>query len=166
LSAAIESCGAWACLGVAAYAQFWCQGVTEKPVDEGTPSRYARTGIPDDLERVATMTANLATDQTSSAAEQPTGELMSVYEAIARFRGEWVLMKVTEYDEDRWPSHGYVIAHSRDRDEINEAIPWRSQETILPDAPRQPYYVFLAYPRARSLAEYVAMSNGEDSRQE
>ena len=91
---------------------------------------------------------------------------MSVNEAIARFRGEWVLMKVTEYDEDHWPSRGYVIAHSPDREEINAAIPLRSQEVISPEAPRQPHYVFLAYPRARSLAEYLAMSKGEESRQE
>lgn len=61
------------------------------------------------------MAANSATDQTPPAAEQPTGELMSVNETIARFRGERVLIKVTEDDEDHWPSQGCVVAHSPDR---------------------------------------------------
>jgi hypothetical protein len=87
---------------------------------------------------------------------------MSVNEAIARFRGEWVLMKVTEYDEDHWPSQGYVVAHSSDRGKISEAVrrePPRGK--LPPGAPRHMYYVFLAYPRARSLAEYKDMG-GDD----
>jgi hypothetical protein len=109
------------------------------------------------------MTANLTTGQPASAAEQSSGEFMSVNEAIARFRGEWVLMKVTEYDEDHWPSRGYVIAHSPEREGISEALRHEPPRgTLPPEAPRLMYYVFLAYPRARSLAEYKAMGGDDD----
>src|SRR5262249_50521995 len=120
-------------------------------VDEAATVLYAPIDDPGRVEGVAAMT-----DQTTTATEQSTGTLMSVNEAIARFRGEWVLLKVTEYDEDYWPSRGYMIAHSPDRDAISEAIPLRSQEPTMPDAPRQPYYVFLAYPRVRSGPEHRA----------
>ena len=113
------------------------------------------------------MTANTHIGQTPSAAEQPAGTPMTVDEAIARFRGEWILMKVTERDADYWPTKGYVIAHSRDREGISEAVAKEPPRKMLPpDSPRQPYYVFLAYPRARSLAEYEAMTSDHDPHEE
>src|SRR5262245_35683730 len=119
---------------------------------------------PERTEGAATMTAN-APEQITPPAEQPGGTLMSVKEAIARFRGEWVLMKVTEYDEDHWPSDGYVIAHSLDRGEISEAVSREPpRHTLPPGAPRLMYYVFLAYPRARSLAESQAMGGDDEPR--
>jgi hypothetical protein len=72
-------------------------------------------------------------------------------------------MKVTEYDEDHWPSQGYVTAHSPDRDAISEALALEPPRGMLPpDAPRLRFYIFLAYPRARSLAEYHAMLDGQE----
>ena len=109
------------------------------------------------------MTGNGHIEEAVSAEEQTAGVLMTVKEAIAQFHGEWVLMKVTEYDEDRWPSKGYVIGHSPEREGVSEALALEPPRGLLPpNAPRLMYYVFLAYPRARSLAEYHAMSGGRD----
>jgi hypothetical protein len=103
------------------------------------------------------MSANAQVHQTPSEAEQSAGTLMTMNEAIARFHGEWVLMKVTEYDADHWPSKGYVIAHSPKREGISEALALEPPRGLLPpDAPRLRYYVFLAYPRVRSGPEYRA----------
>ena len=86
-----------------------------------------------------------------ATAVPPDGVLMTMDEAIAQFHGEWVLMKVAEHDEDHWPSKGYVIAHSPQRADISAALALEPPRSALPpDAPKQPYYVFLAYPRARS----------------
>jgi hypothetical protein len=74
-------------------------------------------------------------------------EVVSVDEVQTRLRGEWVLMRVTRFDETRDPTHGIVIAHSVDRDEISRALPPRP----APPAPSDgPYYVFFAEPRIRS----------------
>lgn len=111
------------------------------------------------------MTANTGVEPPAVSGEHPTGTLMTVKEAIARFHGEWVLMKVTEYDEDHWPSEGYMIAHSPDRGDISAAVALEPPRgTLPPDTPRRPYYVFLAYPRARSLAEYNAMMAAQTSK--
>jgi uncharacterized protein (DUF2336 family) len=91
------------------------------------------------------------------AIEQAGGVLMTVDDAIARFRGDWVLMKVTDHDDAHWPTQGYVLAHSADRAAISAALalePPRS--SVAPGAATQPYYVFRAYPRLRSGPEYQA----------
>src|SRR6266508_292831 len=74
---------------------------------------------------------------------------LTLEEIIARFRGEGVLMRVTEHDEDHWPAKGYLMAHAS------------SQQAILEDqerAPRatvgQPYYTCFAQPDITSGAEY------------
>ncbi len=103
------------------------------------------------------MTANVHVEQSLPANYQADGELMTVKEAITRFYGEWVLMKVTEYDEDHWPSEGYVIAHAPEREEISKALALEPPRGSLPpDVPRLRYYPFLAYPRVRSGPEYRA----------
>ena len=68
-------------------------------------------------------------------------------EAIALYYGEWVLMKVLEFDEHFIPVRGLVIAHSPDRGAISEAL--KREPLRQPDAPYQPYYTFSAFPRVR-----------------
>jgi hypothetical protein len=89
--------------------------------------------------------------------EAPVGELMTVDEVIARYAGERILMKVTEFDEYGWPQRGYVLAHSPDRRAILRALkrePRRDQ--LPPDAPRLPYYSFRADPYVDSGSEWEA----------
>ena len=85
------------------------------------------------------------------------GEFMSVEDAIDRYRDEWVLMYATERDEHHWPSRGYVLAHSHDRDDLNDVLakePLRSSPDF--DRPPGTYYPFFAVPRVRSGPAYEA----------
>jgi hypothetical protein len=92
--------------------------------------------------------------------EQSAGELMSVDEAIERFRDEWVLMRVIEYDEHHWPAKGYVLAHSRDEAQVTAALAGESSPAAPSSGERtEPYYVFNAYPRVRSGPDYVAAAS-------
>jgi len=71
-------------------------------------------------------------------------------EAIVLHYGEWILMKVTGFDDHKMPYKGIVLAHSPSRDEVSQVLrtePLRS--TLPPDAPYQPYYTFKAFQRAR-----------------
>lgn len=80
---------------------------------------------------------------------------VAVDEAIARYDGQWVLMKVTERDADQLPVKGHVLAHSTNRDEISAVLAKEPPPSaFLPDAPHRPYYTFRAYPRIRSGPEY------------
>lgn len=75
---------------------------------------------------------------------------LSVEEVIACHRDEWILMRVTGFDEDGWPERGYLLAHSPRRGDVSEALagdPLRSDATA--DAPNQPTYIFNAFPRGR-----------------
>jgi len=86
--------------------------------------------------------------QRANAADGPVERLVD--EAIALYRGQWILMKVTANDGDNMPAKGYVLAHSPRRADISKALakePPRS--AVAGDAPSQPYYVFKAYPRLR-----------------
>lgn len=72
-------------------------------------------------------------------------DVVSVDDAIRLYEGQWVLMLVSAFDQDQFPVEGRIIAHTGDRDEINEALalePPRSEA-----APRMPYYIFRAFPR-------------------
>ena len=74
----------------------------------------------------------------------------TVDETIALYRDEWILMKVSGFDEDGWPERGLVLAHSPHRGDISKALakePPRSERP--PDAPYEPYYIYNAFPRGR-----------------
>lgn len=69
-------------------------------------------------------------------------------EVIALYYGEWVLLRVTAYDEHHDPARGYVICHSVNRGDLSAALkrePLRHE--IAPGQRPQPYYTFKAYPR-------------------
>lgn len=66
----------------------------------------------------------------------------SVDEVIGLHANEWILMRVTEYDEDKWPAKGIVVAHSPYR----EALPGALAADDLSDT----HYVFKAVPHLRS----------------
>lgn len=44
-------------------------------------------------------------------------EYLSVAEAHEKYNGEVVLMRVTTFDLDMWPSYGQILAHSPDPSE-------------------------------------------------
>ena len=74
-------------------------------------------------------------------------EECSFDEAIARYEGEWVLFKITEFGEYQDPERGIVIAHSPDRGAISEAL--AKEPPRQPGGPYQPYYTFNAFFRLR-----------------
>jgi hypothetical protein len=76
---------------------------------------------------------------------------VSVEAARTQLNGQWVLLRVTRFDEHRDPTHGKVIAHSFDRDQVNRALPPRPAPPVPSDGP---YYIFRAEPRSRSGPEF------------
>ena len=73
-------------------------------------------------------------------------EDLPLEEVIRRSDGRWVLLRVTDFDEDHVPSRGHVIAHGTNK-HVHAAI-----RTILSEGGglTDPYYLFAAYPRVRS----------------
>ncbi len=92
-------------------------------------------------------------------------EVLSYDEIVARYPAQWILLKVTGEDEHRNPSEGYVLAHSRSRGRINQALAKEPRPSELPpDAPQTEYCIFQAYPRVYSgeaLAEIIARWDAE-----
>ena len=76
---------------------------------------------------------------------------LSLDKIIARFRGEWVLMRVTGHDEEHWPSEGYVLAHAPTQGALLEA-----EEKAPQPIAGQPYYAFFAEPFITSGPIYEA----------
>jgi hypothetical protein len=74
-------------------------------------------------------------------------------EAIERYDGEWVLLRVTGRDESNSPSRGDLIGHGGKARLKRKLIEILSQPDHLPG----PYYLFLAYPRIRNGAELPAI---------
>lgn len=77
-------------------------------------------------------------------------QIMSVAEAEKNFKGRWILMQVTEYDENGNPLAGEIIYTSRSRGKVSKTLakqPPRHEQWF--DA--GPYYTFHAPPRGNSL---------------
>jgi hypothetical protein len=80
----------------------------------------------------------------------PTGEVDVEYdfeEAIAWFYGEWVLTKITAFDEWHGPARVLVLAHGPSREAMSARL--AQEPPYLPGSPYQPYYTFLARPFLR-----------------
>jgi hypothetical protein len=81
-------------------------------------------------------------------------ETLSIDEIIARHRGEWVLMRVTEDDEDGWPERGYLLEHAPTQAEVITSL--ERWVHLANDGNRWPFYTFLAEPLIKSGPEYAA----------
>src|SRR5947207_1329014 len=86
---------------------------------------------------------------------QSLGEL-TVDEVCELFEDEWILMRVTERDEFDAPCRGVVVAVRKKRNDIQPAA-----LEAVEDAKQNgtPYYIFKAFKRIRSGAEWVAALN-------
>jgi hypothetical protein len=90
--------------------------------------------------------------QSDSDAES---EILSIDEVTERYYGEWVLMLVTEHDEEHWPSHGKVIAHSHKQEDLNEPLRRLPKDPANGTGHETPiYYTFRAFPLVSSGPEY------------
>jgi hypothetical protein len=71
----------------------------------------------------------------------------SLDEIIATYAGEWVLLRVTAFDEDRFPTHGHVLAHgSSQKRVVHKLVKFAGEDREDSGAE---YYLFSAFPRAR-----------------
>jgi hypothetical protein len=77
---------------------------------------------------------------------------VSIDEAIALFPGQWILMKVTTYDQDHCVSHGEVIAHGSNKT-VEKAL---SRLSAMGKSPPPSYYLFSAVARLRTGADLRA----------
>jgi hypothetical protein len=81
----------------------------------------------------------------------PVGPPVSMSDIIATYPDEWILLRVTAYDEDQIPSEGYVVGHwpatkASDR-QISRVL---EQVLSTPNKPEMSYYLFQACDRVRT----------------
>lgn len=74
--------------------------------------------------------------------------VFSVEEAIQRFPGEWVIMRIAAYGDDNLPSRGEIVVHARSRARLFGRLARLFSRSTEPGSPR--YYLFQANPRART----------------
>jgi hypothetical protein len=78
----------------------------------------------------------------------------TVDEVIELCRDQWILMRVTGFDDHHRPAKGFVLAHSFRRAEISRAF---ALEPRPPESssgePRRPYSIFRAFQRLDTRAE-------------
>jgi hypothetical protein len=74
--------------------------------------------------------------------EDPAAEPLSIAEIGERFDGEWVLIRITGYDDRRMPARGQLIAHGRSNRAVCGMIDRALADPVPPD---QPYYLFSAF---------------------
>jgi hypothetical protein len=93
----------------------------------------------------------------SEDADTQTSVICSIDEVIARYPGQWIVMRVTEYDERHLPARGVLIAHARSRraaariwgDEIPRTKPGEGVLSLFDAYPR----ITTGEEARRSLAE-------------
>jgi hypothetical protein len=94
-----------------------------------------------------------ATGPTTAPVVGPT-DTISIDEIVERYRGEWILMRVTKDDEDGWPERGYLLERAASQNEIIAAM--ERWVHLADDGNRWPFYTFLAEPLVKSGPEYAA----------
>ena len=70
---------------------------------------------------------------------------------IARYEGEWLLVRVTAHDEDHWPAKSRVLVHAPRQEDIVRALAARGPLAEGSSAvPFLPLYSFRAIPDVAS----------------
>jgi hypothetical protein len=72
-------------------------------------------------------------------------EILSLDEIALRFSGKWVLLQVTEFDRNRIPARGHVVAFGGQK-----RVHTRLQRCLADDPGSGPYYVFAAQDRVQT----------------
>jgi len=88
---------------------------------------------------------------TAATKDGKTGTF-TIDEIIEHYHGEWILMRVTEDDEDGWPLRGYLLDVAPTQEEILQA--WTRRAPEVSDGKGWPLYTFLAEPLITSGPEY------------
>lgn len=86
------------------------------------------------------MTGERESDLVFGAPDTPAGHFSerTTQEIAGLHPGEWIALRVTEYDDDHWPVKGIVVTHSPDRTVLSSALEH--------DDPTGTHYVFQAVP--------------------
>jgi hypothetical protein len=85
--------------------------------------------------------------------DAPALEDVTHGEVLGRYPGQWILMRVTSWDERYYPERGYLLAHSDSRADVDKA---RLEAIRAPDSLPGTLSVFEAYPPIRSQDEWLA----------
>jgi hypothetical protein len=93
-----------------------------------------------------------ASDGDLAEAHRRWNEEMSVDDVIENYEGEWILLRITEWDEHHNPSRGAVIVHDLDNQPIWNM--WAQLKDESPDSGDR-YYIFQARPVIRTEEELL-----------
>jgi hypothetical protein len=96
-------------------------------------------------------TSHRVVGRTTTAGSALT-DTISIDEIIARYPGEWILIRVSKRDEDGWPERGYLLDRASTKTEILKAT---ERWAPMIDGEGGPLYAFLAEPLIKSGPEYA-----------
>lgn len=85
--------------------------------------------------------------------QRPTPDVMTIDDAAAAYDGEWILLELTEIDDQQNPVAGIVVEHHPKRSGIQPAV---MRVIASPSPTAKGYYVFSGYRRFYSGAEWDA----------
>lgn len=88
-----------------------------------------------------------------SIADPREEEPLSVDEAAERYRDRWILMRVTERDQDGFPVAGIVVSTGLTRESIQPVV----MERVVHQRPAVQHFVFFGFRRTRSSEEWARM---------
>jgi hypothetical protein len=71
-----------------------------------------------------------------TAADPISYEVLTIDEVFDRYRGEWLLLRVTEDDGEGWPTHGIVTVHAATQNGMLDEMERRTDPPELARFPR------------------------------
>ncbi|MGI8550709.1 MAG: hypothetical protein ACR2PL_07970 [Dehalococcoidia bacterium] len=83
--------------------------------------------------------------------ELTSQQAISVDEAFALYRNEWILMRVTAVDQYDAASHGYVTFHTKTRKGMQKTL---LKTLLAAKQTRTRYYLFFGYRRIKTTEEW------------
>ena len=78
-------------------------------------------------------------------------------EIYDRYPGQWILLRVTEDDEDHWPAAGRILIRAPTQQDVLTELERRTTDGPLPGHGTGPICLFCAYPDIVAGPEFEAL---------
>ncbi len=100
-------------------------------------------------------------DQSPSTAhtdvETTTSDVLSMAKIYDRYPGQWILLRVTEDDEDYWPAAGRIMIRASTQQALLAELERQTVDAPLPRRGAGPPCMFCAYPDIKPGSEFEAL---------
>jgi hypothetical protein len=92
-----------------------------------------------------------------AGAESNASDVLTMDEIYDRYSGEWILLRITEDDDDHWLAAGRIMIRAPTQHELLAELKLLTADGPLPGRGSGPLCMFCAYPDIKPGPEFEAL---------